>query len=299
VNGPALPPKEDPHKRSELLRRIETMQPVTKLDGAQFVAGARLRLRRGIEQDAALRILAELQAAGASVEIEANRPPEEAILALDQFHDAEPEPDRAAAALNDAMLAQLQSLDEDAPPAPKIDRDAETRAEAPAPAPIVDDQRFRPTGDWQQPMELQLERPVLPQRPPPPLAPDGADAFGMHDPEAERAPIVDTTWRPIPGRIAQGALRKNPALRIAVGVVAGMLLGWMFAQPYAHRAERKVAELRAEADRERYRPVDEAQDRVRALDREADDTASNGAIGMAVIWVLVGGAAFAGWWRAT
>ncbi|MGZ3443074.1 MAG: hypothetical protein ACXVDD_26315, partial [Polyangia bacterium] len=63
--------------------------------------------------------------------------------------------------------------------------------------------------------------------------------------------------------------------------------------------ERKVAELRAEADRERYRPVDEAQDRVRALDRQADDAASNGAIGMALIWVLVGGAAFAGWWRVT
>jgi hypothetical protein len=206
--------------------------------------------------------------------------------------------------VNEAMLAQLQSLDGDEPPAPKIDRDAQTRAEAPArapavaaPPPPVDDGRFRPSGDWQQPMELQLERPAPPS-PPPMLAPDGADAFGRDEAEPA-APIVDTTWKPVPGRIAQGALRKNPAVRIAVGVVAGLLLGWMFAQPYAHRAERKVAELRAEADRERYRPVDEAQDRVRALDTQADDTASNGAIGMAVIWVLVGGAAFAGWWRAT
>ena len=299
MNGPALPPKEDPHKRSELLRRIEALHPVPKLDGAQFVAGARLRVRRGIDQDVALRILAELQAAGASVELEANRPPDEAILALDDFGEPEPEPDRAAVAVNDALLAQLQSLDSDEPaPRPRAEP---VRAAEPVPAPpaVVDDKRFRPTADWQQPMELQLERPPPPPNPTP-LAVDGADAFGMHDREAaDASAIVDTTWRPIPGRIAQGALRKNPAVRIAVGVVAGMLLGWMFAQPYAHRAERKVAELRAEADRERYRPVDEAQDRVRALDREADDTASNGAIGMAVIWVLVGGAAFAGWWRAT
>ena len=88
-------------------------------------------------------------------------------------------------------------------------------------------------------------------------------------------------------------------MRIAIGVVLGLGLGWMFAQPYAHRAERRVADLRARADAERYRPVDEAQARVRALDREADDSASSSAFGMAVIWVLVGGAAFAGWWRAT
>ncbi|MGZ3405958.1 MAG: hypothetical protein ACXVAN_05900, partial [Polyangia bacterium] len=186
-------------------------------------------------------------------------------------------------------------------PSPSSDRATQARAEAPvaapSPPPPVDEARFRPGGDWQQPMELQLERPPPPPSPPM-LAPDGADAFGLH--EAETAPlIVDTTWRPVPGRIAQGALRKNPAVRIAIGVVAGLALGWMFAQPYAHRAERKVAELRAEADRERYRPVDEAQDRVRALDRQADDAASNGAIGMALIWMLVGGAAFAGWWRAT
>jgi hypothetical protein len=274
------------------------MHPVATLEGAQFVAGARLRLRRGIDQDAAMRIVAELQAAGANVEIEANRPPDEAILALDQFHEAEPEADRAAA-LDESMLAQLQSLDGDetpAPPAIMIDRDAQTRPETAARAP-VDEARFRPSGDWQRPMDLELERPA-PRPLPPSLRAD--DASAADDSGAEPpSDLVDTTWRPVPGRIAQGALRKNPALRIAVGVVAGLALGWMFAQPYAHRAERKVAELRAEADRERYRPVDEAQARVRALDTQADDTASSGAIGMAIIWVLVGGAAFAGWWRAT
>jgi hypothetical protein len=295
VNGPASSPKEDPSKRAELLKRIEALHPVAKLDGAQFVAGARLRLRRGIDQDAALRFVAELQAVGASVEVEANRPPDEAILALDQFADAEPEPDRVAA-LNEQMLAQLQSLDGDeAPPAAPIDREAATRAEVAAPPPPVDEERFRPSGDWHKPMDLELEVPVRPAAPPPPPADDEI----IDDDAPPPPPIVDDTWRPVPGRIAQGALRKQPPLRIAIGVVAGLLLGWMFSQPYAHRAERHVAELRAQADAERYRPVDEAQARVRDLDRQADDASTNGALGMAVIWVLVGAAAFAGWWRAT
>jgi hypothetical protein len=88
-------------------------------------------------------------------------------------------------------------------------------------------------------------------------------------------------------------------MRVAVGVVGGLALGWLFAQPYAHHAERRVADLRAQADAERYRPVEEAQARVRQLDRDADDAASNSALGMGVVWLLVGGAAFAGWWRAT
>lgn len=296
VNGPASPPQQDPSRRKELLKRIEALHPVAALDGAQFVAGARLRLRRGIDQDVALRIVAELQAVGASVEVEANRPPEEAILALDQFHDAEPEPDRVAA-LNEAMLSQLQSLDGDEP-APAVDREAATVAQvnvrAAVPVAPVDDARFRPSGEWHKPMDLELEVPVRPAAPPPPAPSEEAADAGEAPPA-----VVDEEWRPVPGRIAQGALRKNPPVRIAIGVVAGLLLGWMFAQPYAHRAERRVAELRAQADAERYRPVDDAQARVRDLDRQADDASSSGALGMAVIWVLVGGAAFAAWWRAT
>ncbi|HXU71310.1 MAG TPA: hypothetical protein VN947_18385 [Polyangia bacterium] len=310
MNGPASPSNEDPKARVELLKRIEALHPVPKLDGAQFVAGARLRLRRGIDQDRALAIVAELQAVGANVEVEANRPPDEAILALDQFHDAEPEPDHVAA-LNEKMLAQLQSLDADEPQ-PAIDRDAATRAElapakpsaAPKPMPPkptapsepVDDARFRPSGDWHKPMELELERAPLPPSPPPPSPEEEATAAEQPLPPS---PIVDETWRPVPGRIAQGALRKNPPLRIAIGVVAGLFVGWMFAQPYARHSERHVAELRAQADAERYRPVEEAQMRVRALDRQADDASSSGAFGMAAIWLLVGAGAFAGWWRAT
>jgi hypothetical protein len=291
VYGPASPPQEDPTRRKELLKRIEALHPVAALDGAQFVAGARLRVRCGVDEAAALRFVAELQAVGAHAELEANRPPDEAILSLDQVGDAGPEPDRVAA-LNEQMMAQLQSLDGDEPAPPSSPR-AQPPTEPVAP---VDDARFRPSGDWHRPMELELEVPVRPAAPPPP-APIAADAPADED-EAP-PPVVDEKWQPVPGRIAQGALRKNPPVRIAIGVVGGLLLGWMFSQPYARHSERHVAELRAAADAERYRPVDEAQARVRDLDRQADDASSSGALGMAVIWVLVGGAAFAGWWRAT
>jgi hypothetical protein len=286
------------------LKRVEALHPVAKADGAQFVAGARLRLRRGIDQDVALRIVAELQAIGAIVEVEANRPPDEAILALDQFQDAEPEAD-SAHGVDEAMLAQLQSLDGDEPP--PVDREAATRAmiaprvEAAPPIEPVDDARFRPTTEAQGPMELEVEKPTRPVAAPPALDEANGDeeaAFARAPSRSVPAP-VDETWQPVPGRLANGALRKHPPVRIAVGVVLGLGLGWMFAQPYASRAERHVAELRADADRERYRPVDEAQARVRALDREADDASTSGALGMAAIWVLVGGAAFAGWWRLT
>ena len=291
MNGPASPPQEDPSRRKELLERVEALHPVAALEGAQFVAGARLCIARGIAQDAAVQLLAELQAAGAHAAMEANRPPDDEILALDQVGDAGSEPDLVAA-LNEQMMAQLQSLDGDEP-ARASSPPVEPPTEPVAPA---DDARFRPSGDWHQPMDLELEVPVRPAAPPPP-APIAADA-PAEEGEAP-PPVADEEWQPVPGRIAQGALRKNPPVRIAIGVVAGLLLGWMFAQPYAHKAERRVAELRAQADAERYRPVDEAQARVRDLDRQADDASSNGAFGMAVIWVLVGGAAFAGWWRAT
>jgi hypothetical protein len=304
VNGPASPPKDDPRIRTELLKRIEALHPVTPVDGEKFVAGGRLALRRAIDREAALRAVAELEAVGASAEVEANRPAEEAILALDQFQDVAPEAYRAAA-LNEELMAQLQPIDADAPPAPVAPAIAAPAAAAPAaaaPALAVDDTKFRPSSEWAQPMELELERPA-----PPPARlsassaiAQGDDAAAGDDDAPAAEPIaMDEPWHPVPGRIAQGALRKNPPVRIAIGVVLGLALGWMFAQPYAHKAERHVAELRAQADAERYRPVDEAQARVRDLDRQADEASSSGAIGMALIWVLVGAAAFAGWWRAT
>ena len=301
MNGPASPAKDDPKVRTELLKRIEALHPVAALDGGKFVAGARLQLRRAIDRDAALRTVAELQAVGASADVEANRPPDEAILALDQVQELAPEAD-SAAALNEQLLAQLQPIDADVPTAaaaPAVAPPAVALATASAP-PVVDDAKFRPSTEWAQPMELELERPAPPPpRPSPSSLTSHGDDAAAGDEDAAEPIAMEEPWRPVPGRLAQGALRKNPPLRIAIGVVAGLALGWMFAQPYAHKAERHVAELRAQADAERYRPVDEAQARVRDLDRQADDASSSGAIGMALIWVLVGAGAFAGWWRAT
>ena len=83
-------------------------------------------------------------------------------------------------------------------------------------------------------------------------------------------------------------------LRIGIGVVAGLLLGWMFAQPYAHRAERRVAELRAAGRRRTLPPCRRSASSACATrSRRRTTPSSNGAIGMAMIWVLVGGAAFA------
>ena len=383
VNGPALAPQEDPNRRSALLERVEALHPVAQREGAQFVAGARLRLRRGVDQDIALRLVAELQALGASVEVEANRPPDEAILALDQYYDLEseevsnnrrlgdpsseqqwlgsravehfttaPESEPVAAG-NPAMLAQLQSLDGDSEAGAKIDREAETRAAAPQRtpgaaargpaepiAPVA--KRFahaaEPVGHAAEPVAPAPSRsrsppsrsrspPSRSRSPPSRSRSPTTRAFGrpaigigrwscsssVRDmrrcaPDQLRASVdggvsastpVAKSEQPVSGRIARGApaqesagacrhRRSSPASRSA----------GCSRSPYAHRAERRVAELRAAADRERYRPVDEAQARVRALDHEADDSANERRSGMALIWVVVGGAVFAGWWRA-
>lgn len=285
-------PQQDPKRRGELLSRIEALHRVDKLEGARFLAGGRMRVQSGVDEAAARRCVTQIVMLGAKAAIEPSRAVEDSMLSLDQFADVGEE--RAGgAAVNEQMLAQLQSLDGDEPSPPSSTSPPPAAPVAPA---VADDERFRPSGDWQRPMQLELERPA-PIAPPPPLhATDGELEAPARSPEPVAA---EPAWQPVPGRLAQGALRKQPPVRIAVGVVLGLLLGWMFAQPYAHRAERRVAALRADADRERYRPVDEAQARVRALDREADDSASNGAIGMALIWVVVGGAVFAGWWRVT
>lgn len=259
--------QQDPNERSALLSRIEALHAVDALEGTRFVAGGRMRVQSGVDEAAARRAVTQIVMLGAQAAIEPSR-------AVDDL---------------------LQSLDGD------------EAAPSPSPPPVVapiaavddGDERFRPSGEWQQPMQLELERPapVMATPSPSPIAADEEPARSL--PRAPERVVDESAWQPVPGRLANGALRKQPPLRIAVGVVLGLFFGWMFAQPYAHRAERRVAELRADADRERYRPVDEAQARVRVLDREADDTASNGAIGMALIWILVGGGVFAGWWRVT
>ncbi len=317
-----------------------------------------------------MRALAELQEIGVLAEVEANRPPDEAILSLgslDQFHDLESEPSRPSAGIKvDAnkltMLdddeesvvrpfqsrqmsvaglgeegethreARASSLGEEGVThrdgrAPSLGEEGETRKltaralDVPTtPMQVKGEPRpparnpFLPPEQTTAPM--QLDRKPLPStRAPIPSArlpvppspkPNDEDALGVEGttskyvppPERserhERAEPEDVGAQPV---VDGNVLRQKPGLRIGIGVVVGLALGWMVSQPYAGRAERHVAELRNEANKERYRPVDEARARVAALDERADDEATRGALGSAAIWMLVGGATFAAWWR--
>jgi hypothetical protein len=109
----------------------------------------------------------------------------------------------------------------------------------------------------------------------------------------------DRALEPVPGRLLRGALRKNPMARLGAGLVLGLLVGWLFSAPYASRAEKRVADLRALANADRYRPLDEARANARRLDQEAESASSRGFVVTLVIWMVVGGAVVAGWYRVT
>lgn len=268
------------------------MHAIDKLEGAQFVLGGRLRLARAVDRDTALALQRQLAGLGASIELAPHRDASGGLLELDEVHAEDgdaAEPARAGVGGGPALMA-LDGVDHQAETVPIV----RVEAAIAAPPPPDDDARFRPSRDEAVPMELALERPIAPPRPvASPPEPDPSPPA-----QTETQPVA-RVWEPVPGRIAAGALRQNPGARIGVGIVLALGLGWLLAQPYARRAERRVAALRAEADRDRYRPVDEARLRVAALDAEADSAASNGALGMAAIWIVVGAAAFAGWWRIT
>jgi hypothetical protein len=97
----------------------------------------------------------------------------------------------------------------------------------------------------------------------------------------------------------QGALRKQPAIRIGVGVVLGLLLGYLASMPYADRAERRVAAVRAEANEDRYKNAPEARENCARLDAQAEQMSNRAAVTTIAIWLLVGGGVVAGWFRLT
>ncbi len=140
-------------------------------------------------------------------------------------------------------------------------------------------------------MELDHPVPVPPSPAAPPLADDGPLL-----PESEPEEFV---FEPIPGRIAQGALRRNPALRLALGLAVGLLVGYIASAPYARRVERHVAALRSDANVDRYRPLEEAHQNAARLDSDADDRATSGAFAVGAIWLVLGGAAVLVWYRFT
>lgn len=289
--------RDNPDRRAELLTRVAALHPVSKVDEAQFVVGGRLRLRRGVDEAEGARLVAELQVLGLRAAAEADRGAgDDEMLALDQLGGIDGGDAARAVAVDEEAMGRLTSLDGDEPApasvAPSIVASSSVAPVSVAPASADDDARFRPKQEVGLPTELEVERPVVLTPPP--------EAFTqVPEPASDEPAAPVDEWKPVPGRIAQGALRKKPALRIGVGVVLALALGWMLAQPYARRAERHVAELRADADRERYRPVDEAQRRTAALDAEVDAASSSAAFGTAAVWLVIAAALFAGWWRAT
>ena len=71
--GEAIPDSQIDNVRMLLANKVH-------LDPYHFLkVGQRVRVRRGVDQDAAMKVIADLQALGAQVEIEPNRPPADAL----------------------------------------------------------------------------------------------------------------------------------------------------------------------------------------------------------------------------
>jgi hypothetical protein len=237
--------------------------------------------------EAAARALAEkLRAVGAVVAVEAS-PPEFAmpsdisLMSLDGGEEPPPLVERSEPS------APAPPVEPSAPP-PPIERSAPP---PPSRRPLSDEAFTAP------PIEqavMELERPAPAKRSPEPPP----DDLRPHAAPVEEEEVEDE-WRPIPGRLMQGKLRQNPMARLGGGIVLGLLLGYLLATPYADRAERRVAELRAAANVDRYRPVEEARANAARLDTEADDLASGAFIRMSLIWLGTAGIAVAGWYRLT
>jgi hypothetical protein len=111
--------------------------------------------------------------------------------------------------------------------------------------------------------------------------------------------LCEAEERAVKGRLFRGKLRRNPALRVGSGVALGVAIGWLLTGPMAKKAERGVAYMREEADRERARPTDEAQAHARALDNQADEEAQSAFFRTLGVWALIAAAVTGAWYRLT
>jgi hypothetical protein len=354
--------------RADLIKRIEALHRLDRADAAAFVAsGTRIRVRRGIDQDAAMKSILQLQGVGALVEIEPNRPPDEALATLDAIDaqppaidDTNPEVQALRNALRSAtglptvgdrdvttqpmapagrqiasdvftpasMLSSLdvatdpmalQSLDGEAAPTRKSPLDsvapavpAPDAAHAPGSGEIqigrestaetnpAHDARFSAPDYEEQPMGLEMVQPTAPAPPPPSEAPADEEPSRCEEHDL-LLPCRECAAQdqPVPGRLLKGALRKQPAVRIGLGIALGLGIGYLASMPYADRAERRVAAVREAANVDRYKAAPEAQANAAALDQQAEEQSRNAAIGTIAIWLLVGAGVAAGWLRAT
>jgi hypothetical protein len=172
--------------------------------------------------------------------------------------------------------------------------------------PTLDDARFQPSRMQARSLDLDLDLaveraavrasrpPVEDEAPPLSLCPRHGEELSQG-----RCPVCEAEARPIPGRLFAGALRQRPQVRYLAGLILGLVVGYVFSAPYARRQERQVAQLRAEANADRYRPLDEARLQAALKDRAAEDLASSAMLRTVALWLAIGGVVFGGWIRAT
>jgi hypothetical protein len=259
--------------RAELLKLLAEIRPLDHFETDRFIGGHPLRILMRGDEPAARAMAEKLRALGAVVSVEPS-PPEFAM----------PE------------AISLVSLDdgETTPPPAGVAPEA-----APAPAP-ADDSRFQAPSIAEAAMELDAPLPVPPPRP----APEPEPPISATPPAATPAPPAeDDDGEPppptIPGRLFQGQLRRQPGLRLAIGLALGLGIGYAVSAPYQSRAERKVASVRAAADADRWRPVEEARANAARLDEKADELAASAFVTTLAIWLGAAAAVTAGWYRAT
>jgi hypothetical protein len=251
--------------RAELLRLLGEVRTIDHFEADRFIGGHPLRILTRSDEPAARALAEKLRAMGATVAVEPS-PPEFAMP-------------------SDISLMSLDGGEE----APSLTPEP-PRAAAAAPPPPADQGRFEAPPIAEVVMELEQPRPVVTHTPAPVAAPE---APPMEFEEEEPSFVA------VPGRLLEGRLRRQPGLRLAIGVALGLLIGYVLSAPYQSRNERRVAQLRTQANADRFRPVDEARANAARLDQEADDLATS-AFGMTLIlWLGSAGAVTGIWYRFT
>jgi hypothetical protein len=261
--------------RAELLKLLGEVRSIDHFEADRFIGGHPLRILSRTDEPAAKALAEKLRAMGALVMVEPS-PPEFAM----------------------PSDISLMSLDGDEGPA------AELAPAAPKPEPLKpapDEGRFNAPPIAETVMELEAAPVVVARAPAPaePTLPPPPPARQAPLPEQQPFEPEESSVVVVPGRLMQGQLRRQPGLRLAIGVALGLLLGYALSAPYQTRAERRVAQIRAQANADRYRPVDEARANAARLDEEADDLASSAFAVTLAIWLGAAGAITAAWYRLT
>ena len=203
-----------------------------------------------------------------------------------------------------AVAPKLPSPSMPPPHAIALARPAPPAPPAPAIAPRGDG-RFAPVGADDGSTNLMLDvtppDPMLSAPPPASETTFVAPRCPTHDvPKVHsRCPKCDEEEAAVRGRFFAGRLRANPALRVGIGLAAGIFLGWIITAPMARKGERHVDELREAAQRERARPTEEGQAQAKVLDAQADEESNNAFIRTLGVWALIAGSVTAGWYRLT